>query len=434
MKSKTCTRSIVLAFFATLAMPFVSSAQEQQPTQSNGQQFQRYTVTDLGTLGGTFSLATSINNNGSVVGLATLAGDTALHAFLWRKGTMTDLSTLAPMDSLPFSQANSINDSDEIVGFSETSTPDPLGENFCGGSLVCLPVIWRNGVIATLPTLGGTNGQATGINNRGEVTGFAENSTPDPTCVPPQVLHYEPVIWYKGEVQELPTFPGDPDGQALGINDSGQAIGTSLDCQFVPGHALLWQKRMLTNLGTLGGLPLFPVGIDNKGQVVGENFIPGGPNVQSFLWQDGVVSGLGTLPGDVGSGANGINNKGQVAGQSCIDQNGDCRAFLWQDGVMTDLNTLVPADSPLYLYDTAPAGINSRGEIVGLGVQNSTGELRAFLLTPSNGDFADESASLAAQGRTGERRTVVLPERIRVLRQGLGFGRLLGPAIRPSTN
>jgi probable HAF family extracellular repeat protein len=147
MKSKTLVWITLTILFGVLVVPARLAAQKQI----------RYAVTDLGTLGGTFSRANGINDNGSVVGLATLTGDTALHAFLWRNGTMTDLGTLAPLDSLPYSQANSINDSDEIVGFSETSTPDPLGENSCGDSLVCLPVIWRNGVIATLPTLGGTN-------------------------------------------------------------------------------------------------------------------------------------------------------------------------------------------------------------------------------------------------------------------------------------
>jgi probable HAF family extracellular repeat protein len=427
MKSRTLLWFTTSILLAALAIPASLAAQGNKPNS-------RYTVTDLGTLGGTFSQAFGINNNGSVVGYATLNGDTALHAFLWRKGVMTDLGTLGGSDTLPYSQALNVNDRDEVVGFSETSTSDPLGENFCGDSLVCLPFVWRAGVMTPLPTLGGNNGQAVDINNRGQVLGFAEISTPNPAC-PPQVLHVEPVIWDRGKAEELPTFPGDTDGIAGAINDAGQVTLPTGDCVFSlgppSGHDSLFRHGTLTDFGTFEGIPIAANDINNKGQVVGVTSGPPGAETKAVLWQNGMASGLGILPGDVLSIGSAISDNGKVVGQSC-DANDNCRGFIWQDGVMTDLNTLVPPDSALDFPD--PTGINSRGEIVGLGVQKSTGELHAFLLTPSNGDFAGESASLAAQGRTGERRTVVLPERIRVLRQRRGFGRLLGPAVRPSMN
>ena len=174
---KCFTATILLA---VVAIPVWLGAQEQQQ-QDQLKEHTRYKLIDLGTLGGTFSRAWGINNNGSVVGYATLPGDTALHAFLWRKGVMTDLGTLAGSDTLPYSVAFSINDNDQAVGFSETSVPDP--QNTCGDSLVCLPVLWRDGVITALPTLGGTDGQASAINNRGQVVGAAETSETDPTFV-----------------------------------------------------------------------------------------------------------------------------------------------------------------------------------------------------------------------------------------------------------
>jgi probable HAF family extracellular repeat protein len=54
------------------------------------------TASDLGTLGGTNSWASGINDRGAVVGGAHLAGDATSHAFLWNRGTMTDLGTLTP--------------------------------------------------------------------------------------------------------------------------------------------------------------------------------------------------------------------------------------------------------------------------------------------------------------------------------------------------
>src|SRR5215469_9629156 len=231
------------------------------------QQPPNYTVTDLGTLGGTSGFANDVNNSGSVVGDANLPGDTEFHAFLWSKGIKSDLGTLGG----PNSSANSINERGEVVGGAETSTPDPLGENLCGSSLICLPYLWQDGHMVPLPTLGGNNGIASGINSRGQVAGQAENTTPDPTCDPsitPQVLQIKPVIWRNGNIQELPTIGGDPDGFVLAINDNGQAVGQTGDCTS-PFHAVLWNKGIPTDLGTLSGSLLFPSHINNRGQIVG---------------------------------------------------------------------------------------------------------------------------------------------------------------------
>ncbi len=87
--------------------------------------------------------------------------------------------------------------------------------------------------------------------------------------------------------------------------------------------------------------------------------------------------------------------------------------FLWQNGVMTDLNTLIPADSPLFVLGTDIAGINSRGEIAGVAVEKSTGDFRAFLAIPSNGEAT--SATAAARGETSQRPKLVLSENARKL-------------------
>ena len=421
----------MLALFAALAMPTQLAAQEQE-------QKPRYTVIDLGTLGGSFSQAFGVNNKGWVVGFSTLPGDTALHAFLWRKGLMADLGTLAGSDTLPISQAVSLNDRGEVVGLSETSLPDPLGENFCGDSLVCLPVLWQGSVITPLPILGGTNGVGNDINNRGQVVGVAENATPDPTCIPPAVLHFKPAIWDKGKVQELPTFLGDPDGLAVAINDNGQAVGNTVNCSFSsPGHAALWRQGKVTDMGNLGDLGLSPSDINNQGQVVGTAGDLSGAVTLAFLWQNGVASSLGTLPGDVESHANSINDKGQVIGQSCAASGfPDCSVFIWQNGVMRDLNNLTPADSPLHLVDTGR--INSLGQIVGLAIEKNTGAFLAFLATScgekdahSEGCEDRAEGKSAAGGEISQRPKVALSENARkLLRQRIGPAGIAFP--RPS--
>src|SRR5262244_1097699 len=155
MKPSTAMNTLLCLSIITLLSisNFPASAQDQVTKQSGP--LVRYTLTDLGTLGGTFSQAFGVNDKGWVVGFSTTEGDVGLHAFLWRDGVMTDFGTLAGSDTLPLSAALSINNRGEIAGLSETSIADPFGENFCGDLLVCLPVVWRRGVITTLPIPGG---------------------------------------------------------------------------------------------------------------------------------------------------------------------------------------------------------------------------------------------------------------------------------------
>jgi probable HAF family extracellular repeat protein len=134
MKSRTLMCITAMALFAALAIPLQLIAQHT-----------RYTVTDLGTLGGTFSLAGGINNRGSVEGFSNLPGDTASHAFFWQKGVMTDLGTLGgPNSNASFRP----NESDKVGGGADTSTPDPLGDDFCflGTHLNMSPISLAKGV------------------------------------------------------------------------------------------------------------------------------------------------------------------------------------------------------------------------------------------------------------------------------------------------
>lgn len=314
----------------------------------------------------------------------------------------------------------------QVVGKAETSTPDPLGEDFCayGTHLMCLPFVWQKGQMTPLPTLRGNNGWAWNINNRHQVAGFAENSISDTTCPPPQVLENKPVIWEKGNIQELPTIPGDPDGAAFGINDQGQAAGTTGNCT-AGFHAVLWQKDgEVKDLGNFGGMMNnVAQNINDRGEVVGFSDLTGDTTSHAFLWtEDDGMKDLGTLPGDVASFAFGINNEGQVVGLSC-DTNFNCGAFLWEDGVMKDLNTLVPPGSPLFLGFAS--NINSGGAIVGLADSNDGPH--AFLATPCEDEPADKEgceseATVGAEVETSERPKVALPENVRkMLRQRLGL-------------
>jgi len=429
-----------IVFLTITVWPVFVAAQAQNTAPT------RYAVIDLGTLGGAFgSSAHSINNEGWIAGVANLPGDTVEHAALWRDGVVTDLGTLGGDNSnVDFPVKN---DAGLIVGFAQTSTIDPLGENFCvfsctpsggacnGSNQSCRGFRWRNGVMDPLGTIGGHNSAALGANNRGLVVGVAENSTQDPNCIPPQVLDYKAVVWRGGAIHELPPVAGDAIGAAIGVNDYNQVVGGSGMCGSGPGigpisiHAVLWQNNSVTDLGSLGGVENnFALAINNRGQVVGYSDLPGDSTFHAFMWQNGIMSDLGTLPGDVFSMANAINDGDQVVGQSCNSDFSVCRAFLWQTGVMTDLNALTPLGSSLYLVSAAD--INVRGEIVGTAVDQS-GEPLAFLALPCDEKRAgDQGCRDAAQTVGTEKPRVVLPDKARKgLRQQLGF-RQLGLKIR----
>jgi len=412
--------ALALALFAGPLWAEEHAAMPQQPAAPP-----RYAVVDLGTLGGSFGLAFGINDRGEVDGFANLPGDTAQHAFMYAKGVMTDLGTLGGPNSASYEGPN---EALQAAGLAETSTLDPNGEDFCGygDNLICLAFSWQNGVMTPLGTLGGNNAQGSGINDRGQVAGYAENSTPDPNCPAPQVLQFKPVVWTNGRIQALSTHPGDPEGGAFWINNEGELVGASGSCAafdsryglpLQPKHALLWRKGLPPiDLGNLGGrINNAAFAINDHEQVVGTSDLSGDQFQHAFLWQKGVMSDLGTLPGDLISVGCGINNRGQVTGVS-IDASGNPRAYLWQNGVMTDLNNLIPSDSPLYLMHGF--SINSSGEIVGFAYNTQTGNFDAYMAVPLN--FGG-GASAPAGGSSAR---VTLPENARKqLQQWQRFGR-----------
>ena len=237
--------------------------------------------------------------------------------------------------------------------------------------------------MSALPTLGGNNGQASAINDRGQIVGFAETTVIDSGCPPgPPFKTTLAVLWEKGKAQPLPTVGSDPDGDAFWINDQGQAVGYSGTCTAAL-HAVLWEKNgtafALPDLGTGG----FAFGINNRGKIIGDVASPDGTTFYAALWRNGAITNLRTLPGDFAAIASGINNQGQVVGSTLDASFNWSHAFIWQDGVMTDLNTLFPGDSNLFA--TMANQINERGQIVGMATVLSgphTGETHAFLATP----------------------------------------------------
>ena len=439
MKSRLCLCISTVTLLVVAAIPFAAQSQQEH------HRFSHYSVVNLGTpLGGTISEANSLNNLGWASGSAFLPGNTAQHAFLWAYGLKVPLGTFGGPNSLiDFPVKNNTGD---LVGLAETSTTDPLGENFCqfGTGFTCEAFLWRFGLLTKLPTLGGNNGRAAGENDLGQIVGWAENKIQDPTCVHPvQFLQFEAVIWgpQKGQIKQLPPFPGDPDSAAVAINDQGQVVGISGQCDVAVGelsaeHGVLWQNGKVISIPTLGGIAWnTPDAINNRSQVAGfsdlPNDNPANPNFHAFFWtkESGTID-LGTLKKDgpnAVSEATGMNNEGQVVGLSCEAGFANCHAVLWQDGHIVDLNKLIPQDASLQLLFAGD--INDEGEIAGQacvltdGACTSTSVLTTFLLVPKH-DWNDSDAD-SSDAQTNASPTAALPDNVRKqMMQRLGLGSL----------
>lgn len=353
----------------------------------------QYLVEILEPIAPGFSQGAGINNDGLVSGFTSMSDGTR-QAAVWRNGAVTALGTLGGLHSMAVWPG--INNNGMIVGISRTDTTDARGEAWScsaflpGAGKTCLGFFWENGVMTPLPTLGGPNGFATGVNSRGEVVGWAENLIEDGTCVSPQVYQFRAVLWApkKGVKQELRPYSNDATSAATAINERGQAVGISGDCDVAVGrrsarHAVRWDNGVPTKIGTLGGeFWHTPMAINERGDVVGFSNPPdgniAGDSVRAFLWtRQGGTTDLGKLEGDNFSQAMGINSAGVVAGVSCGVV---CTALVWHDGVQLKLKDLVAGSFPHHLWSAR--AINDEGQITGRLVESGTGRLVPFIATP----------------------------------------------------
>jgi probable HAF family extracellular repeat protein len=389
----TCMTAMTL--FVAIAMP------TQLAAQTN------YSVVELGELGGTAGSANGINDRGWITGADNLAGDLTSVATLWVNGSTIPLGTLGGPNSAvawPVKNNNGV-----IVGISELADADPLGEDFSCWPFfaagvptgrICQGFRWRNGQMTALPPFpGGYSSYATGVNNRGQVVGWAENGVHDPTCDPTsQVLQFRAAIWEpNGQMRELPPLPGDSTSAATAINDHGQVVGISGDCGVAVGsvsarHAVLWENGVPIDLGNIGGDAWnTPTAINNQETIVGfANTAPGTARVyEAFIWtKAGGMKSLGKISGDLRSEALGINEKGQVVG---LSRGGPFlfRAVLWQNNKLTDMNSLTVPGSPFLLL---AGDIDQRGHIVGEAFHPDTLQSPSFIATPVHPEDAVSSA------------------------------------------
>lgn len=313
----------------------------------------RFTVTDIGTLGGPTSACLFINNSGHVIGRAdTASGET--HAFLWRNGSITDLGTLP---GGTYSEGNFVNERGEVAG----------GATLPNGDFHA--VVWRQGVITDLGTLpGGNFSVAILMNSRGDIVGFGSSANGD-----------RGILWRNGQIIDLGILDGGTFSSAILISESGRiaAFGDNANGDMLT--YVLKGGEVSAFLPPLAGYDnSFLGGINSSGNiVVGESATADESHTRATLWTGGQVIDLGTL-GGARSLALWISDKGQVTGESETTPN-VFNAFLWENGHMADLNDLIPGGSGWHLE--IGWAVNSKEQICGNGT-NPDGLARGWVLTP----------------------------------------------------
>jgi probable HAF family extracellular repeat protein len=384
----------VVPFFLGLLAAYPAIAQSQPQSLSPA----KYYVFNLGAPLGGNTFPVGVNDLGWISGASNAANNETSQTEIW-VGAPLALGTLGGPNSAVEWPNHSTHG--EIVGIAETAQANPLGEAWSCSAFfptvtndICLGFAWQDGAMTALPTLGGYDGYAAGVNNRGQIVGWAENTVHDSTCTAPQVLQFEAVVWGPkiNQITQLTPYGADPDSAATAINDSGQVVGISGICSVAVGgasaeHALIWNNGVPTNLGNLGGQAWnTPTAINNHGVVVGFANTSGDMNAalnpMAFIWtQSGGIQAIAPVAsaGDTNDLAYDLNEKSQVVGQS-FGPSG-FRAFLYENGVSTDLNTLVIGGDPnLSLF--LAQGINDAGEISGTAIDSSTGLYVGFLAVP----------------------------------------------------
>ncbi len=283
------------------------------------------TMTNLGTLGGRNSYARGISADGSViVGYSDIADNINYRAFKYTGTTMTDLGTLGGGSSI----ANGISADGSVI----------VGASYIPGDGAHRAFKYIGTTMTDLGTLGGSNSAAFSASADGSVIVGHSHTIGDSATR---------AFKYIGTTMtDLGTL-GGTNSSAQGVSADGSVIvGHSQTIGDSTTRAFKYIGTTMTDLGTLGGSDSYAQDISADGKViVGYSKIAGNSTNHAFKYLNGVMTDLGTL-GGVESRADGISADGRViVGYSEI-ANGDDHAFVygaWANGVLVDVQNTYAA-------------------------------------------------------------------------------------------
>jgi VCBS repeat-containing protein len=199
-----------------------------------------------------------------------------------------------------------------------------------------------------------TNGNAQGINDSGQIVGNYNDSGGDSHG-----------FLLTGTTYQLLNDPQSASSTwADGINDAGEVVGSYLDASGL-SHGFLYGGGYTPINDPQGTGGTSANGINAAGEIVG-NYVDSLGASHGFTYSNGTYTTLDDPLGVGGTFANGVNDAGEVVG-SYLDGNGISHGFLYSGGTYTTL------DDPLGADGTTADGINDVGAIVGSYDYNNAG-------------------------------------------------------------
>lgn len=347
----------------------------------------RYVITDLGTLGGTGSATpNAINNLGQVTGRAsTAAGES--HAFRTAPNSVInaatdDLGTLGGTSS----DGSAINDSGQVAGSSSTGSQTHAFRSSANFQTLSL---------TDLGTFDGTSSSfGSGINVNGQVTGQAHVAS---TAACFSIFSNSAFRTTSSSTvaggDNLGTLLVNNCRSAQGwaINDLGVVVGDSATVLLTgtPNHA--FRAAPGNNMVSIhpGGsfITSNARGINSNGQIVGA--VTNSIN-QSFCYRTVPGQNITLFSDDLGNlglpfcQAHSINAAGDVVGYTGSNVPSPAiHAFVYTNGTMYDLNGLIGSNPPVVL--SIAYGINNSGQIVAGAVVDSVNFIsHGFRLDPAD--------------------------------------------------